>query len=97
MTQSQNRILDDLARLVTDATGAAQGVRREVESIIKGQGERMLRDMDLPRREEFEVVKAMAIAAREENERLAQRIAALEARLAGLEAGAQSAPAPVRE
>lgn len=81
MTQTSNRFLDDIARLMTDAAGAAQGVRREVETIVKSQGERMLSGMDVVRREDFEVVKAMAEKARLENERLEARIAALEARL----------------
>lgn len=81
MTQSNNRILDDLARLMTDAAGAAQGLRGEMQSLLRSQGERFLRDMDLVQREEFEAVKAMAAKAREENERLEGRIAALEARL----------------
>ena len=66
---------------MTDAVGAAQGARREVETLMRGQAERMLRGMDLVQREEFEVVKAMAEKARAENERLKSRIAALEARL----------------
>lgn len=82
MTQTNNRILDDLSRLMTDAVGAAQGVRREVETIVRSQAERMLRDIDVVSREEFEAVKAMAVKAREENEALAARLAALEARLA---------------
>ncbi len=81
MTQTNNRLLDEFAKLMTDAAGAAQGVRREVETIMRSQGERMLRDMDLVSREEFEAVKAMAARAREENEDLKARIAALEARL----------------
>jgi BMFP domain-containing protein YqiC len=84
MTQSNNRFLDELAKLLTDAAGAAQGVRREVETLMKAQGERILRDMDVVQREEFEAVKAMAVKAREENEQLAARIAALEAKLAAL-------------
>lgn len=83
MTQTNNRILDDLAKLMTDAAGAAQGVRREVESVFKAQGEKFLADLDVVRRDEFEAVKAMAEKARAENERLAARIAELEARLAG--------------
>lgn len=79
MTASPNRILDEFARLVTDAAGAAQGVRREVEAVVKSQFERLLRDMELVTREEFEAVREMAILAREENERLGQRLAALEA------------------
>lgn len=81
MTQTSNRMLDELARLMTDAAGAAQGVRREMETLMRGQAERFLRDMDLVSREEFEVVKAMARKAREENEALAARLEALEARL----------------
>jgi BMFP domain-containing protein YqiC len=84
MTQTTNRILDDLAKLMTDAAGAAEGVKREIETIVKAQGERMLAGMDVVKREEFEAVKAMAAKAREENERLEARIAALEARRGGV-------------
>ncbi len=90
MTQTQNRLLDDISRLFTDAAGAAQGVRREIETVARAQIERLLRDMDIVSREEFDVQREMAIAAREENERLSQRIAALEARVAALESGASS-------
>lgn len=82
MVAAQNRILDDIARLVTDAAGAAQGVRREVDTIVKSQLEKLLRDLDVVTREDFEAVREMALIAREENDRLAARIAALEARLA---------------
>lgn len=85
MTQTNNRLFDDLARLMTDAAGAAQGMRREVETIMKGQIERMIQSMDLVNREEFEAVKAMAEKAREENDRLSAAVAALEARLAATE------------
>jgi BMFP domain-containing protein YqiC len=84
MTQSNNPFLDELAKLMTDAAGAAQGMRREVETLMKAQGERLLRDLDLVQREEFEAVKEMAAKAREENERLSSRIAALESELATL-------------
>ena len=84
---AQNRIFDDMARLFTDAAGMAQGVRREAEGVMKAQFERLLRDMDVVTREEFEAVREMAVLAREENERLAARVAALEARLAGSESG----------
>jgi BMFP domain-containing protein YqiC len=82
MTQTNNRFLDEFAKLMTDAAGAAQGVRREVETIMKSQGERVLRDMDIVRRDEFEAVKAMAAKAREENDLLTARIAALESIIA---------------
>jgi BMFP domain-containing protein YqiC len=81
MTQTNNRFLDELAKLMTDAAGAAQGMRREVETFMKGQAERILRDMEVVQREEFEAVKAMAARAREENEQMSARIAALEAEL----------------
>jgi BMFP domain-containing protein YqiC len=81
MTQSSNRIFDELARLATDAAGAAQGVRREVESVVRTQMERLVKDMDVATREEVEVLREMVIAARQENERLEARLAALEAKL----------------
>jgi len=74
-----NRVLDDFARLVTDATGVAQGLAREAETAVKSQLERVLASMDVVTREEFEAVKEMAARARDENDRLNQRIAALEA------------------
>ncbi|HEX2727342.1 MAG TPA: accessory factor UbiK family protein [Beijerinckiaceae bacterium] len=76
-----NRFLDDIARLVTDAAGAAQGVGREIETVIKGQIERLLRDMDVATREEVDVLRDMVVAAREENEQLALRVRALETQL----------------
>jgi BMFP domain-containing protein YqiC len=82
MTQTNNRLLDELAKLLTDAAGAAQGVRREAETLMRSQAERFVREMDLVSREEFEAVKAMAQKAREENEALANRIAMLESQLA---------------
>ena len=81
MTQTTNRFFDEMARLVNDATGAAQGLKREIDTMIKHQAERFLNDMDLVKREEFEAVKDMARLAREENEALKARIATLEARL----------------
>jgi BMFP domain-containing protein YqiC len=81
MTQTNNRFLDELSKLLTDAAGAAQGMRREVETLMKTQGERILREMDVVQREEFEAVKEMATKARDENEELKARIAALEAAL----------------
>jgi BMFP domain-containing protein YqiC len=79
MVATSNRFLDDIARLATDAAGAAQGVRREVETVVKTQIERLLRDMDVVTREEFEAVREMALLAREENDKLSARLAALEA------------------
>jgi BMFP domain-containing protein YqiC len=85
MAQTSNRLLDDLARLMTDAAGAAQGVRREVETVVKGQIERLLQDMDVANREELDVLRDMVVAAREENQQLTIRMKALEDRLAALE------------
>jgi len=83
MTQTSGRFFDEIARLMNDASGVAQGVRREFETLFKTQAERWLRDLDLVKREEFEAVKDMARLAREENEALKARISALEAK-AGL-------------
>ena len=83
MTQTTNRFFDEMARLVNDATGAAQGLKREIDTMVKHQAERFLNDMNLVKREEFEAVKDMARLAREENEALKARIAALEAKLGG--------------
>jgi BMFP domain-containing protein YqiC len=83
MTQTTNRFFDEFARLMNDAAGVASGVRREVETVFRNQAERILRDLDLVKREEFEAVKEMARLAREENEALKARVAALEARLGG--------------
>lgn len=79
--QSDNRLLDDLSRLASGALGAVQGIKGEVDQALRQRLEKALSDMEIVSREEFEVVKAMAGAAREENIRLAERLAALEARL----------------
>ena len=81
MTQTTNRFLDEIGRLMNDAAGAAQGVKREVDALWRSQAEKFLRDMDLVKREEFEAVKDMARLAREENEALKARIAVLESKL----------------
>jgi len=83
MPQTSGRLFDDLSRLITDAAGVAEGARREVETVVKAQFERLLAGMDVVTREEFEAAKDMAAKARNENEALAARIAALEAKLGG--------------
>jgi BMFP domain-containing protein YqiC len=83
MTQTTNRIFDDFAKLMTEAAGAAEGVKQEAQNLFKSQSERFLREMDVVTREDFEAVKAMAQKAREENEALAKRIAVLEELVAG--------------
>ncbi|AWN48656.1 pyrroline-5-carboxylate reductase [Methylobacterium terrae] len=75
----QNRLFDDFARLMTDAAGAAQGVRREAETMVKAQIERMLRDMDVATREEVEVLRDLVASLRAQNDALTARVAALEA------------------
>ncbi|MBN9243577.1 MAG: accessory factor UbiK family protein [Mesorhizobium sp.] len=95
MSTGPNRILDEFAKLMTDAAGAAQGVRREVETAFRAQAERILATMDVVQREEFEAVREMAVKAREENAQLSARLEALEAKLAGsTEAPAGAAAKP---
>ncbi len=84
MVQTTNRFFDEVARLMNDAAGVAQGVRREFETLFRNQAERFLRDLDVVKREEFEAVKEMARIAREDSEALRARVAALEARLSQL-------------
>jgi BMFP domain-containing protein YqiC len=84
VTQTTNPFLDQFSKLLIDAAGAAQGMRREIETLMRAQGERILRDMDVVQREEFEAVKEMAAKARDENERLSARIGELESELARL-------------
>lgn len=81
MTTTSSRFFDELAKLATNAAGAAQGVRREIDTLVKAQVERVLNDVGVVKREDFEVVREMAQKAREENDRLNERIAVLEARL----------------
>ena len=83
MSQTSNRIFDEMARLMNDAAGVAQGVRREFDTLFRSQAERILRELDVVPREEFEAVKEMAALAREENEALKARIEALEGKAAG--------------
>jgi BMFP domain-containing protein YqiC len=80
MTQTSNRFFDEMARLMNDAAGVAQGVRREFDTLFRSQAERILHELDVVQREEFEAVKEMARLAREENEALQARIEALEAK-----------------
>lgn len=81
--QTRGRVFDDMARLANGAVGALAGAGRELEAMIRAQIEKLLANMDLVRRDEFEAVKAMAAKARAEQERLEARVAALEAKLAG--------------
>ncbi len=78
--QTRNKIMDDISQLMTNAMGVAQGARDEAETAMKSMIDRWLADRDFVTREEFEAVRAMAQKAREENAALEARIAALEAK-----------------
>jgi BMFP domain-containing protein YqiC len=94
--QTDNRILDGMARFFTNAAGAAQAFKSEMETMMKSRIERMIADLDFVPREEFDAVKAMAAKARTENEKLAARVAELEARV-GLAKGKHRRSAPKRK
>jgi BMFP domain-containing protein YqiC len=81
MTATSSRFFDELAKLMTNATGAAQGVRKEVDGLVQNQVERVLNNLNVVKREEFDVVRDMAEKARQENERLEKRLSDLEAKL----------------
>jgi BMFP domain-containing protein YqiC len=85
MTQTTGRFFDEMAKVMTDAAGAAQGFKQDAENLFRSQAEKVLRDLHVVQREEFEAVKAMAAKALEENERLAKRVGDLEAALAARE------------
>ncbi|MBV6656414.1 MAG: accessory factor UbiK family protein [Devosiaceae bacterium] len=88
MTQPNSRLLDDLGRLVTDAAGLADGVRREVETVARGQMERAMAGMDVAREDDVDLLREMIAAVKADNEALAARVEALEAKLeAGEKAG----------
>ena len=89
MTTTSSRFFDEIAKLMNSAAGAAQGVRREVDTLVKSQVERVLNELDVVKREEFDAVKEMAARAREENERLLARLGEVERRLAGTSGAAQ--------
>jgi BMFP domain-containing protein YqiC len=90
MSSPSNRFFDELAKVMTNAAGAAQGARREVDNLVRAQIERVLADIQIVQREEFDVVRDMASMARTENEALRARVADLEARVERLEAGGNS-------
>jgi BMFP domain-containing protein YqiC len=86
--QTDNPLLDDLARAASGALGALTGMRGEIEARIRDQLERVLARMDMVTREEFDAVRAMAAKARAEQDELLERLAALEARVDSLAAKA---------
>lgn len=86
--QSDNRLFDDFAKFVNGAAGTIAGMAREGEAAARERAKTFLGGMDFVSRDEFEVVKAMAVAARDEADALRARLDALE--------GQQAAPvAPV--
>ncbi|MBJ2151288.1 accessory factor UbiK family protein [Paracoccus sp. IB05] len=84
--QSRNKFLDDMSQLMTNAMGVAQGARTEAETAMKSMVDRWMAGRDFVTREEFDAVRLMAQKAREENEALSARIAALEAVTGGAKA-----------
>jgi BMFP domain-containing protein YqiC len=84
--QTNNKLLDDLARVASGALGVASGMRDELEGVLRQRFARVVGDLNVVDREEFEAVKAMAAKARGEQEALAARVAGLEAQLAKLSA-----------
>lgn len=91
MTSTSSKFFDEVAKMMTNAAGAAQGVRKELDTLVKTQVERVLGDLDVVQREEFETVRAMAQKAREENDTLTKRIAQLEAQFASVPNSAKPA------
>lgn len=81
MTQTSNRLFDGLGKLMNDAAGVADNLKREIDTVVRSQAERVLGELDLVRREEFEAARDLAANARAESERLASRVAALEAQI----------------
>jgi BMFP domain-containing protein YqiC len=77
MTTSSSRIFDDLGKLMNEAAGVADGVRREVETAIKAQGERWVADMDLVKREDFDALRELVQAQGEELNQLRAELASL--------------------
>ncbi len=92
MPQTRSRLFDDLSKLMTDAAGLAEGARREVDTALRVQLERLLAGMDLVTRDEFEAVRDMAARARTENESLRDRLAALEAKMDSLPTQSEQRP-----
>ena len=87
MTDGPNRVFDEFAKLMTDAAGVAQGMRREAETVFKHQAERMFNGLDIVKRDDFDAVREMAANAREENDKLHALVSKLEARISALEKG----------
>ena len=89
--QSQNRLFDDFVKVMNGAAGTFAGMTREAQAAFQEKARDWVGGLDMVSREEFEAVRAMAVAAREENEALARRVETLEAALGGASAGASAA------
>jgi BMFP domain-containing protein YqiC len=74
---ASNRIFDDLGKLMNDAAGVADGVRREIETMVKSQAERFINDMDLVKREDYDALRELVQAQGEEIATLRKELAAL--------------------
>jgi len=92
--QTDNRLLDGMARFFTNAAGAAQAFKAEMETMMKARFERLIADLDFVPREEFDAVRAMAAKARTENDKLATRVAELEKKLGSTRKSASGAKTP---
>ena len=95
--QSENRLFDDFVKMVNGVAGTVAGVGREAEGSMRERMREWIGGMDFVSRDEFDAVKAMAAAARDENEILKSRIAALEAKVAGPPSGAKRSAKPKPE
>ena len=84
MPQTTGRVFDEIAKLMTDAAGAMQGARGEIDNAMRSKAEKVLRDINIVQREEFDAVKAMALKAREENDELRAEIKSLREEIANL-------------
>jgi|TARA_B100000315_G_scaffold254027_1_gene294160 hypothetical protein len=95
--QTRNRFFDDLAKVANSAAGTVAGMKDEVEQMVRSRVENFIGDMNLVTREEFEVAKAIAVKAREEQERLEKRIVKLEAKLSTQKPKTKRAKAPTKK
>ncbi len=84
MPQTTGKVFDEIAKLMTDAAGAMQGARGEIDNAMRSRAEKVLRDLDIVQREEFDAVKAMATKARDENDELRAEIKALRKQIKAL-------------
>ena len=84
--QTDNRFFDDMAKMAGGALNALTGLKTEMEAVFRQQIEQFMGNLNLVSREEFEAVQALAAKARDEQEALAARLAAVEAELAAAKA-----------